>query len=264
MANLQVKSPRPRFVSLRTVMALILREMTATYGRSPGGYVWAILEPALGIALLSAVFAVGFRTPPLGWNFAIFFASGMMPFLAFNTISSKVAQAMLYSRPLLSYPRVTYVDAILARTILATLTQLLVGFLILYGITAIWDTRTVFQIDRALLSYTMTVCLGLSVGLVNCFMMTMFPIYQQIWSIATRPLFLVSGIIILLEPIPEPYYSILWYNPLMHVTGEMRGAFYLQYEAKYVSPAYVFGFCLVTGLLGMLLLHRYHRDMLER
>ena len=35
----------PRFRALRTITALILREMGSTYGMSPGGYVWAVLQP---------------------------------------------------------------------------------------------------------------------------------------------------------------------------------------------------------------------------
>ena len=34
-----------RFASFRAIGALILREMATSYGRSPGGYIWAILEP---------------------------------------------------------------------------------------------------------------------------------------------------------------------------------------------------------------------------
>ncbi|WP_430450396.1 ABC transporter permease [Rhodophyticola sp.] len=64
--------------------ALILREMSVTYGRSPGGYIWAVLEPAAGIGLLVLVFSVAFEAPPMGSNFAMFYATGMIPFLAYS------------------------------------------------------------------------------------------------------------------------------------------------------------------------------------
>jgi hypothetical protein len=55
---------RPRFLaSFRTITALILREMATTYGRSPGGYLWAVLEPVAGVALLSLVFSLALRNP---------------------------------------------------------------------------------------------------------------------------------------------------------------------------------------------------------
>lgn len=257
-------SARPRFLSGRVVLAMILREMAATYGRSPGGYIWAFLEPLLGIALMSYIFSLGFRTPRLGTNFPIFFATGILPFLLAMQTSNKVASAVNYSKALLAYPRVTYLDAITARVILSTLTNLLVMAALLFSIVKIWDTRTVFLIDRALLSVMMALTFGISLGLLNCFLMTMFPLFERAWSIVTRPLVLISGVLFLYEILPRAIQSVLWYNPLMHITGEMRGAFYLQYEAKYVSPTYVLCVSLVLAVSGLVLLHRYHRDMLER
>ena len=72
-----------RLATPRTILALILREMSSTHGKSPGGYLWMVLEPALGIALLSAIFSLGFRSPRLGTNFPIF---------CHNTISSLLHQ----------------------------------------------------------------------------------------------------------------------------------------------------------------------------
>ena len=46
---------RARLSGLRVVFALIIREMSTTYGRSAGGYIWAILEPVGAIALMSLV-----------------------------------------------------------------------------------------------------------------------------------------------------------------------------------------------------------------
>ena len=258
-----VQKQRHRFAMLRTVIALMLREMSGTYGRSPGGYVWALAEPVLGIALLSAVFSIGFRSPQLGNNFAIFYATGLLPFLMFNDLSSKTAQAINYSRQLLAYPRVTLIDAIIARFLLNFLTQLLVSYILLACILTFWETRTSLEVDRLLLTYLMTIALSLGVGIFNCFLMSLYPIWQRTYSILTRPLFLVSGIILIYELVPMPYRDWLWYNPLIHITGEMRGAFYNSYDAAYVSPLYVFGFSAVFGVTGLLFLWRYHRDILE-
>mgnify|MGYP001043462214 FL=1 len=250
-------------LTVRSIVALILREMSATSGRTPGGYLWAILEPVLGIAFLSYIFSLGFRTPRLGDNFPIFFATGLLPFLASMMIAGSVSQALNYSRALLNYPMVSYMDALIARLILTTMTQMMVSVILLFGIVSVWETRTVFEIERALLTYTMAIAFGFGLGVFNCFFVTRFQLYQRIFSIATRPLFLMSGVIFLYESLPRFAQNILWYNPLMHVTGELRGAFYLQYEAKYVSPVYVFSVSLILCLLGFILLHRYHRDMLE-
>ncbi|GGL78933.1 ABC transporter permease [Wenxinia marina] len=253
-----------RFAGPRTVAALILREMVSSYGRSPGGYAWLIIEPVLGILFITAFFMlVGLRTPALGTNFGMFMATGMLPFTMFTDLSNKTAQSINYSRALLAYPRVTYIDAILARTGLAVLTNLLVTFLLLTGIRMIWETRTVVVIEPILLSLTMAVALGVGMGLLNCFLFTRFQIWQRVWSIATRPLFFISGILILYESIPAPWNGYFIYNPLIHVTASMRAGFYVGYEATYVDPGYVFLVSGILGLWGLLMLHRFHRDLLE-
>ena len=46
--------PQLRFRTARAVTALVIREMTTTYGRSPGGYLWAVAQPvALIVVLIS-------------------------------------------------------------------------------------------------------------------------------------------------------------------------------------------------------------------
>lgn len=47
-SKLRPVSKQMPFATFRTVMAMVLREMTATYGRTPGGYIWAIIEPVGG------------------------------------------------------------------------------------------------------------------------------------------------------------------------------------------------------------------------
>ncbi|MGR3540299.1 MAG: ABC transporter permease [Hasllibacter sp.] len=244
--------------------ALILREMGASYGRSPGGYAWMILEPILGILFLTSIFVfIGIRTPALGTNFAIFLATGLLPFTMYVDLSNKVAQSINYSRALLGYPRVTYLDAIAGRAILAVLTNLLVFVVLISAIRSIWDTRTVIEIDRIILSLSMAAALGMGVGLLNCFLLTQFPIWQRVWGILMRPLFFLSGVIFLYEQMPHPFDAYLLWNPLVHVTAEMRGGFYADYDATYVDPRFVFGWSLGLGLAGIVFLHRHHKDVLE-
>ena len=257
-----VKSQR-NFPTARAIMALVLREMSTTYGRSPGGYVWAILEPVAGVAILTAIFSVGFRNPPIGTNFPLFYATGMVPFVAYMGVSAKVSQSINYSRQLLAYPSITYVDAVLARFLLNALTSVLVGYIIFSGILFIFGVRSALALDRIALAYAMAGALALGVGTMNSVLISMFPVWQQVWSILNRPLFIISGVFFLFDTIPQPYRDYLWYNPLIHVIGYMRSAFYGGYEANYVSPLYVFGLSLVLLVLGLVFLRRYHRDIIS-
>ena len=66
------------------------------------------------------------------------------------------------------------------------------------------------------------------------------------------------------ETIPDPYQGYLWYNPLVHIIGIMRKGFYPTYDANYASPVYVLAIALSSLALGLLLLWRYHAEILNR
>lgn len=255
---------RPRRgASLRAIGALVLREMATSYGRSPGGYLWAVLEPVAGIALLSAIFALGFQAPPLGRNFVIFYATGLIPFLMFTTVSGRVGTALLFSRSLLAYPAVTVLDAVLARFLLHAATQLLVAYLVLGGILIVFETQTVIDPGPIALGFALVLAFALGVGTLNCWLFARVPAWQPIWSILTRPLFLVSGVFFTLDSLPGPYRDALWWNPLVQITGIVRSGFYPGYRADYALPAYLLAAALLPLILGLLMLRREARDLVH-
>jgi len=248
-----------RFTAPRAITALILREMASTYGRTPLGYLWAVLEPVAGIALLTVIFSLGFRSPPLGTNFPIFYASGLVPFLLYMDVSNKVMESLRFSRQLLGYPRITFADALLARFFLNLLTQLLVAYILFTGILFFFDTRTAPDLPAIGLGLAMAASLGLGIGTLNCLLTGLMPAWQRVWAIMNRPLFLISCIFFLFESVPVPFNDILWYNPLVHIVGQTRSGFYPYYDAPYVSPLYVFGIAMICFLFGMVFLRRYVR-----
>lgn len=259
-----IKVNRRSFANSRAILALMLREMGTTYGRSPGGYLWAILEPVAGIALLSAVFSLLVRNPQLGISFAMFYATGMIPFILFNDIQGKVATSLLYSKQLLTYPTVTFIDAILARFFLNLITQLIVAYAIFTGCLLIFETRVTLDLPVLFTAVGLAGYLGLGIGALNAFLFTRFQVLQRAWSIMMRPMFLLSGILILFETVPQPYRDWLWYNPLIHIVGLMRSGFYPTYDANYVSIYYLLFISTGCLALGLLLLRRHYQDLLTR
>lgn len=252
-----------RFKTGRTVVALALREMATTYGRSPGGYLWAILEPVGGLAVMTIAFSMAFAAPALGSNFPLFYATGFLPFMLYMDLSVKISQAINFSRPLLFYPSVSYLDSIIARFLLNGLTQLLVFCILMFGIIRFYDIRVILNYPAILNSLGMALALGFSVGTFNCFVLMRFRVWERIWAILNRPLFIISTIFFLLESMPAQFRDILWYNPLVHVVGEMRHGFYATYDAVWISPLYVYGTSLVLTFVGLVFLARYHRELLN-
>lgn len=258
-----LKSDSAIMRSGRTIGALILREMGSTYGRSPGGYVWALLEPIGMILLLSVAFSLLLRSPSLGTSFLLFYATGFLPFQVYQKLEGKVNSALSYSRSLLAYPRVTWLDAILSRAILNFLTMAMVFFIVITGTLMMIDSRTIIDVVPIVTALVLMALLGFGVGLMNGVLKGLFPVWKQIWSIASRPLFIASGLFFIYEDLPPIAQDILWWNPLFHGTGLARTGFYPTYDATYVSLPYCFGFGLVLTALGLLLMRSHYKRALE-
>lgn len=260
-----VASPR-RMKTARTVLALMLREMQTTYGRNVGGYVWAFVEPIGGIALFTIVISIGLkiRDPSLGNSFPLFYASGFLPLTMFLTVSNKTASALQFSRSLLNYPGVRFSDALIARFLLTTLTQLLVSILILIGIHLIFEVQSILDVYQLLAGLTLAAFVGFGVGAINCFLFSVQPLWESFWSILTRPLFLFSTIFMTYEDVSRDFQSILWWNPVVHCVGLMRRGLYATYDATWISVLFLSLLSMVTFGLGLTLLQRYHSDILNR
>lgn len=265
-STLLLQRPRLRptrwFSAPRVIFALIMREMTTTYGRSPGGYFWAIFEPAAGIALLSVVFSIAFRAPSLGSSFPLFYATGILVFLMYSEISAQLAQAINFSKALLEYPVVTYLDALLARLILRVMTALLVHGIVFTFILAFLAPPVVLDLSLVAYAYFLTICLSFGVGTMNCVLILAFPIWGMVWGVLNRPLLLVSCVLFTFQTVPQPWRDWLWYNPIVHLIGMMRRGFYPFYEAQYVSPLYVLGLSAALATFGLLLLRRHYKTLL--
>lgn len=256
--------PPTRFSALRSIAALMLREMGSTYGRSPGGYLWAILEPLGAITVMAVAFSLILRNPPIGTSFILFFATGHLAFSLYGTIAQKVQTSLRYSRALLAYPRVTWLDAVLARFLLNGLTELTVFALVMTGILMIQDTHAILDIVPILQSLGVAALLGLGVGLVNGLLSGLIPLWPSLWGIVTRPLFIASGVLFLYESMPPVVQSVLWWNPLIHVTALMRSGFYTTYDPAFVSLPYCCGVALVLIAAGLLCMRAWYKLVLEQ
>lgn len=260
----QNSSPMRNFAALRTIAALMMREMTTRFSRTPGGIIWVVLQPLATIIVLGVAFSLIARTPALGTSFIFFKATGLLPFNDFKGISNTVGRSLSFSAALLVYPGVTWVDALLARLFVNALVNFLVTFVILGGIYLAQDLSLIVNWGEVLLSMLLATLFGFGVGVLNCYLFERVAIWSNVWSIMTAPLMIVSGVIMLYEGMPDFAQAYLWYNPVMHITGLMRAGFYSTYQPTYISVTYVVICSLVPMALGLLLLRRYHRELLSR
>ena len=241
----------------------MLREMSATYGRSAGGYLWAVLQPVGILAVLTVGFSLLVRSPPLGTTFVLFYATGFLPFQMYGAMQSTAQGSLRYSRALMSYPAVSWIDAVIARAALGAITTATVFVIIIAGIFVIFEPRATVDVGPVLLGFGICLLTGLGVGMTNCWLIARFPIWQQLWSIVSRPLFLASGLFYIYEDLSRGAQAVLWWNPLFHATSIVRSGFYPTYEAAWASPSYALGWGMATTAIGLALLRAGHAEVLQ-
>ena len=252
------------YPALRSVGALMLREMVSTYGRNPGGYIWAVLEPIGSIVIFALGFSLFMHKPPLGTDFLLFFATGFLPFSMYLSISTKVQLALRYSLPLLNYPRVVWIDAVIARLALALVTDLTVMTIVIAGLMWLGTDQIRIDLGPILTGISMVVIGATGIGLINGLLAGLFPIWPTLWNIVNRPIFLASGVLFLFESMPQIAQYYLWWNPLLQAISEMRSGFYAGYDADFVSLPYVFGIGMILLTFGLLAMRKWHKIALER
>lgn len=259
----QKRSPLParqrRFMaSFRPIAALDLREMATTYGHSPGGYLWAVLAPVAGVAVLSTAISFAFHSPPLGSNFQLFCATGIISLGIYAAIPPTVASARIFSRLLLAYSRVTFIDAILARFVLNMLTQIIVAYLVAAGIMLIYDTKVILNLPAIAGALALAGVLSRGIGVGNYFVFTRFPLWSQIWGVLIKPIFPISCIFMIFDRLPV-WARDRWYNPVVHMVGLMRHGVYSTYRADNVLS--LSAICMAVGFL---LLRKHQYSLLNR
>lgn len=254
----------PRYAGARTIMAMCLREISSQNSGFAGGYLWSLIMPVISIIALVLVFSAISRTPPIGHDFAIFYATGVLPFTMFRNMSSKMEWSVQRARNLLNFPRVTFFDVFLASFLVTFGTQIIITVIIMAAILGMYDTDTTFDLFGSAEVYLTAAFLGTGVGLTNLAIKTKFPLWEFIWSFATRPLLFISGIIILVESLPRPYSDWLMLNPLVHITGRMRDLTYVDYNGAYASLFYANQIALVLNFVGLFAIFLFSREILDQ
>ena len=243
--------------SFRVFAALMLREMITRYGRSFGGYIWAVVEPMAVIGMLSLVFSQFLDSPPYGESFLLFFSTGYLPFFFFISVAGQVGSGLSVNRELLQLPMVKPLDVLIARFVLAFLTLLFVS-VIVFGIVSITVHHSLHIDPVALIAaFASASALGLGVGTLNAFLFALLPAWRQVWGLLSAPLMILSGIFYTLDSMPSQIQDVLIWNPLVHSVGITRAAFFPSYHADYANLGYVMALAVAMLLPGLFLIARY-------
>ena len=245
-------------VFLRSLRAFLLRELKSQFGRSRLGYFWALAEPAATVAILTALHAsvAGANRSIYQESPIIFFVFGAVPYFLFSNALSQTQGVCLSQKGLFNYRQIKPIDIMLARSLIDALMML--GVLSVFLLAWAWLGFSMprirpLELIGALFSLF---CLGVSLGLVFEVFGTVFQDLRKIFSIATRPLFFVSGAFFTMTMLPDGLREVLYLNPILHGVDLTRDAV----MAGYTSPAswmYLWGCILLLQFVGLAAYRRY-------
>lgn len=242
-------------VKSRIINALFIQTLLSEHGKTKIGYLAAIVKPISQIIMLTTMFSILGRTPALGDNLVLFFATGIIPYNLSIGLANKMLQINKSSRVILSSTPATPFDISVAFLLSESLILLISATVILLGLGNLgyWD----HQVDSLLgimLTAIAAIALGYGVGLFNLSLSAIVPSYEKIWKILSMPLFLMSGVFFVADRnFPPVVIEILKYNPLLHITESMRDSFYRTWESTLFDLRYLLIFILCSSFLGLIM-----------
>jgi len=237
----------------RVIYALMLRETKTRYGEHKLGFLWAILEPLLMVAIFVGIFSTIRSGNPGGMPMVQFMLVGIVPFTLFRDTMSQMQGAIALNRMLFAFPQVTTFDVIIARGLLEVLLMGGVFLLLLAGIHIAGFPINVERPLGVLAACGLLGMMGMGLGFIFASISPIMPSMKQISSqVFGRPLFLGSGIFFIAESVPAQVRDYLLYNPLMHMLELLRSAFFYEFESAYGDWTYATTWAVCTLAFGLL------------
>jgi capsular polysaccharide transport system permease protein len=246
MSLILKEAENPIVAKARVVGALALREARVTFGAVKLGYFWAIFEPILGTALLTYIFSIITRHPPIGTSFPLFFATGILTINLYQKLSGSLMAVFEGNRGLLAYPLVKETDVVFARFFVIVMTYIFIYIIFFGGLILIDKGHFPNRLDIVLLAILAIALLGLGAGLTNAVIYMLWPTWRRVEAIITRPLFFLSGVFFIPSNFPPKISYWLSWNPILQAIDLLRVGYYRNYHSQSLDVGYL---ALYVGIL---------------
>lgn len=233
--------------------ALFLREALDRFFGSRAAWAWLLVEPAMHIGFMGAVWGLMRRNSMGGIDVTMWIVLGMLSFFLFRRTSVQSLHALDCNKAFFAFRQVRPFDVALVRAGVEAFSMTFISLFILG--TAAMMGLDVLPDDplTALLALAGLWLFGLGYGLVTSVCMRMVPDSGHIFQILMMPLYLISGVIMPLTFIPLPYREWLLWNPLVHGLELVRIGFFNNYHTMDVSFGYLYSWVLGSIALGLAL-----------
>lgn len=252
-------------VTYTTWKALFLREAVNRLASRRGAWLWILLEPVVHVLFVLYLFiSVRMRTVG-GIDASIWVMVGMQSFFMFRRTGMQTMSAVRSNLALFTYRQVRPADTVLVRAAVEGFLMILVSVVLFAG-AGLFGTNIVPADPLAFLAAVGGLwLLGLGFGLNASVASELVPESLKVVGFVMRPLYLLSGVMIPVAHIPEPYRSLVMLNPVAHGLELARIAFAPYYHSiPDLSLFYVYSFALVLVFFGLSLHVRFADRMVAQ
>ena len=249
-------------ITLSVWKALLLREVLARLFASRAAWFWLIAEPVLHMAIIGFIYSVIRHRTVGGIDTLIWLVLGLQGFFLFRRTAMQMAGAIDSNRALFSYRQVTPTDTVLMRGVLEALLMSIVVSAIMAGLALLGHDIIPMDPIALLLAFMGLWLFGVAVGLIFSVISELVPEFRNIVNMVMMPIYFISGVMVPVASIPEPYRNWLLINPIAHGLDGARAGFSLYYHhVPGLSLAYLYIVALV-GIFAGLVLHRRFADFM--
>ena len=197
------------------INALFYRELKTRVSEVRFGLLGVFIEPIGVMAIFLIIFSFLRGGRGNGLDTALFLAVGIINYNNFSEIAIRSLNAMRANEALFFYKPVKPVDTVVARSLVETGLFGIAFLVILFGIYIIREQFTLQNFPLLVISYCLLSLTSFGLGLVIMVAGFSYPSLHQIFPLAIRPLWFVSGVFYSVSNIPERLKPFISWNPII-------------------------------------------------
>lgn len=243
---------------ITVLKALILRDIKSRFLGSAWGYILSLGWPLSHIGLLLIMHGAFGRIQPYGESAAVWYSTGIVPFMAFSYTMRFIVLGVIQNYPLLNFPAVKIVDIIIARVLVEALSVGIVFTVIALSLNASGLSFMPTNSIQAFYAVIMSICLGVSFGIIFAGLARMSTAWNIVSILFVMLLWTISGVFFVPFHLPESIIYIMYFNPLVHIIAMFRSAYFDGFGGDMTDTAYIIKWC-IFSLCAALLLERLLR-----
>ncbi len=247
------------------IMAIVYKDFRAQLGKSRLGLVWVLLEPMVGMVMLSALWYMVGRLKIDGFHVTLFITTGIIPYMVMRAFLSRIPMAFRHNAKLFDYPLVKPIDALLAKSVHEISLLIIAAALLMFALGWFLNVAAEYPRKLELIGIFALLCFfGLGLSLLIAVYSQFYESIQRSVNLVTKPLIFVSGVMYSINDLPNAVRAILSWNPLVHFIEFSRVAALGSKPIPELSLFYIASLTAITFGLGVVSYYVNRFRLLQR